>query len=74
MSTSIQNSETAHGLYVLYRALPDETQQFFLQELLQKQANKLEDLALYQACKQAKDEDEFLTDNEKNDFLNSLLT
>lgn len=47
-------------------------QQQFLQELLQKQADKLETLTLYLACKQAKDEDDFLNHDETNQFLNSL--
>lgn len=63
---------TAHNLYALYETLPDETQQFFLQELLQKQADKLETLALYLACQQAKKENEFLNENETTAFMNSL--
>ncbi|MEY4768712.1 MAG: hypothetical protein RL637_1351 [Pseudomonadota bacterium] len=67
----IQNA-TAHSLYALYETLPTETQQFFLQELLQKQAEKLETLALYMACKEAKDENEFLTEDETIAFIDSL--
>lgn len=67
-----QHAMTAHNLYALYETLPNEIQQFFLQELLQKQADKLETLTFYLACKQAKDENEFLTKNETLDFINSL--
>lgn len=67
-----QNAITAHNLYTLYETLPHEMQQSFLQELLQKQSDKLEILTLYLACKQSKDENEFLTDNEIIDFINSL--
>jgi hypothetical protein len=67
-----QNINTAHSLYTLYEALPNETQQQFLQELLQKQADKIEILALYLACKEAKDENEFLTDDEAKEFIDSL--
>jgi hypothetical protein len=67
-----QNATTAHNLYALYETLPDETQQFFLQELLQKQADKLEILTLYLACRQAKEENDFLNDTETMDFINSL--
>ena len=37
-----QNVMTAHSLYVLYETLSDETQRLFLQELLTKQAEKVE--------------------------------
>lgn len=67
-----QNSNTAHSLYVLYETLSNETQQQFLQELIQKQADKLETLVLYIACQEAKDENEFLTEDEATDFINSL--
>lgn len=67
-----QNLNTAHSLYTLYEALPNETQQAFLQELLEKQQQQLEDLAFYLACKQAKDENDFLSESEKHSFINSL--
>ena len=67
-----QNSNAAHSLYVLYETLPNDIQQQFLQELMQKQADKLETLALYLAYKEAKDENEFLTEDEATDFINSL--
>lgn len=67
-----QNSNTAHSLYALYETLPNEVQQVFLQELLQKQADKLETLALYLACQEAKDENEFLTEDETNAFIDNL--
>ena len=38
----IENTLAAHSLYVLYEALSDESQQLFLQELLTKQAEKVE--------------------------------
>lgn len=68
----IQQSNTAHSLYALYETLSNDIQQQFLQELLQKQADKLENLALYLACKDAKDENDFLTECETLDFINSL--
>lgn len=37
-----QNATAAHSLYVLYESLSDETQQLFLQELLTKQAEKVQ--------------------------------
>ncbi len=67
-----QNSNAAHSLYVLYETLSNDVQQQFLQELMQKQADKLETLALYLACKEAKDENEFLTEEETTDFINRL--
>jgi len=67
-----QNSNTAHSLYALYETLPNETQQQFLQELLQKQSDKFETLALYLACQEAKDENEFLTEYETKIFIDSL--
>jgi hypothetical protein len=67
-----QNTNTAHSLYVLYESLPNETQQLFLQELLAKQAEQLETLAFYLACKDTKEENDFLTDSEVQAFINNL--
>lgn len=67
-----QNSNAEHSLYALYETLPNETQQHFLQELLQKQAGKIETLALYLACQEAKHENEFLTADETKAFTDSL--
>lgn len=67
-----QNPVAAHSLYVLYETLSTENQQLFLQELLAKQADKIEKSMFYLACKEAKDENEFLTDDEANAFMNSL--
>lgn len=39
---------------------------------MQKQADKLETLALYLACQEAKDENDFLTEDETTAFINSL--
>jgi len=66
------NEITAHSLYVLYEALTETVQQAFLQELLQNQQEKIEDLALYIACKQAKLENEFLSKEETAAFINQL--
>lgn len=63
---------TAHSLYLLYETLSSETQQQFLLEVFQHQADKLESLALYLACKQVKEEDDFLSEEEKKAFINSL--
>ena len=68
----VQNSNAAHSLYVLYETLSNEIQQQFLQELMQKQSDKLETLALYLACQEAKEENEFLSDDEVADFIKSL--
>jgi Lon protease-like protein len=68
----VQTTNNAQTVYTLYEALPFEMQQQFLQELLQKQTDKLETLTLYLACKQAKEEDDFLNHDETNEFLNSL--
>jgi len=67
-----QNTSTSHNLYELYASLPNETQQAFLQELLQKQQHKIENMAFQLACKQAKDENEFLNDKEATTFIDSL--
>jgi hypothetical protein len=37
-----QQANTAHSLYVLYDTLPNEVQQAFLEELLQKKHEQLE--------------------------------
>ncbi len=67
-----QHLTTAHSLYVLYETLSDETKQLFLQELLITQADRIEASALYLACKEAKEENEFLTDTEAQAFIESL--
>jgi len=61
-----QNITAAHSLYVLYETLSDETQQLFLQELLTKQAEKVES-----SLKQSKQLSKTKTDSntgEKNRF------
>ena len=67
-----QNLTIANNLYALYETLSDDIQQAFLQKLFQKQRDKLENLAFYLACRQAKDENEFLSDSESQDFIKSL--
>jgi hypothetical protein len=63
---------TAHSLYVLYQALPKESKHLFLKELLDKQAEDIEDLALYLTCQQARQENDFLSDEEAKGFINRL--
>ena len=72
MKTQPDNSNTAHSLYALYETLPDSVQREFLSELVQKKRQQLEDLSFYLDCKQAKDENEFLDDNEAQAFIESL--
>ena len=72
MNTQQLNVNTAHSLYALYETLPDIIQRAFLEELCQKKRQELEDLAFYLDCKQAKDENEFLSENEAQAFIQSL--
>ncbi len=65
-------TETAHHFYALYETLPLDAQQAFLKELIENQREQLETLALYLACQQAKDENNFLSEAEAEDFINSL--
>lgn len=65
-------TNTAHRLYALYETLPKTVQQDFLHELLAKQQEQVEQEALFLACQQAKEEGEFLTELETQDFINSL--
>ena len=67
-----EHTHTAHSLYALYETLPIDTQQAFLQELLQNQQERLEDLAFCLACQQAKEENDFLSDGESRAFLEKL--
>ena len=67
-----QQANTAHSLYALYDTLPNEVQQAFLEELLQKKQDQLEDLAFALACKQAKEDSEFISDEEAKAFIQSL--
>ena len=67
-----QQANTAHSLYALYDTLPNEVQQAFLEELLQKKQEQLEDLAFALACKQAKADNEFISDEEAQAFIHSL--
>jgi len=72
MNVEQTNSNTAHSLYAFYETLPDTVQREFLSELVQKKRQELEDLSFYLDCKQAKDENEFLDDNEAQAFIESL--
>ena len=65
-------ADTAHHLYALYETLPVDTQQAFLEELLQKQQDMIDSLLFYLACKQAKDENEFLSDAQGQAFIDRL--
>jgi hypothetical protein len=71
MQTSHQ--ATAHSLYVLYQALPKQSQQLFLKEMLANQAEVMEDTAIYLACEEARNDDVFLTDDECRSFVDGLL-
>lgn len=68
----MQHADAGHRLYSLYETLPSHLQRSFLQELLQKQHAQLDDLAFYLACKQAKDEDDFLSESETQAFMDHL--
>jgi hypothetical protein len=65
------STQTAHSLYVFYETLPNEVQQAFLQELIQKKHQELEDLSFYLDCKDVKDENEFLSEQEQQTFFMS---
>lgn len=65
-------TDTAHSLYALYETLPNEVQQAFLQELIQKRHQELADLSFYLDCKEAKDENEFLNEQDQQAFIDSL--
>ena len=69
---NIESANTAHSLYALYEALPNEVQQAFLEELLGKKQQELEDLAFALACKQAKTESQFLNEQETQAFIQRL--
>ena len=66
------STHTAHSLYVFYETLPNEVQQAFLQELIQKKHQELADLGFYLDCKEAKDENEFLSKQDQQPFIDSL--
>ena len=70
MQTEHQN--TAHSLYALYETLPGPIQQAFWQELMEKQQERLEELAFSLACQQAKAENDFLSEEETEAFIASL--
>jgi hypothetical protein len=72
MNVQQASANTAHSLYAFYETLPDTVQREFLSELVQKKRQELEDLSFYLDCKQAKDENEFLDDNEADAFMESL--
>ena len=72
MNKQQANVSTAHSLYALYETLPDIIQRAFLEELWLKKREELEDLAFYLDCKQAKDENAFLSENEAQAFIKSL--
>jgi len=72
MNAQQASANTAHSLYAFYETLPDTVQREFLSELVQKKRQELEDLSFYLDCKQAKDENEFLDDNEADAFMESL--
>jgi hypothetical protein len=68
---NITQSATAHSLYTLYETLPNEVQQAFLQGLLQKRHQQPVDLDFYLACKEIKEENEFLSEQEQQAFIDN---
>jgi hypothetical protein len=68
----MQDQAIAHSLYVLYQALPEQSKQLFLQEMLTNQAEAMEDTAIYLACQEAQKDDDFLTDDEGRNFIDGL--
>jgi len=69
-----EHMNTAHSLFVLCETLTTDTQQAFLQELLQKQQERLENAAIFLACQQTKEENDFLSDQDSQAFLDSSST
>ncbi len=67
-----QQAESAHSLYSFYETLPNEIQQAFLEELLNKKHQEIENMAFALACKQAKDENQFLGEQETQEFIQNL--
>lgn len=67
-----EHMNTAHSLYVLYETLPTDTQQAFLQELLQKQQERLENADFFLACLKAKEENDFLNEEDSQAFIENL--
>lgn len=67
-----QHQATAHSFYVLFQALPEESKQLFLQEMLTNQAEVMEDTSIYLACQEAQQDNDFLTDSECLNFIDGL--
>ena len=66
------SSNTAHSLYVLYETLPNKVQRAFLQKLVQNNHQELAELSFYLGCKAAKEENEFLSEEEQQAFLENF--
>ena len=66
-----QSLLTSTGFYSLFQALPLEIRQGFLKLLFQENQSELEDLILYLACENARQEG-FLSDIEAQILLESL--
>ena len=62
---------TSTGFYHLFQSLPLEIRQGFLQLLFQNHISELEDLILYLACENSRQEG-FLSELESQSFLESL--
>jgi hypothetical protein len=68
----MQEVLVANNLYHLFESLSLETQSHFLQRLFQERREQLADLAFAVACQQAKEEADFLSPEEAEEFLGSL--
>ena len=66
-----QSLLTSTGFYSLFQTLPLEIRQGFLKLLFQENQSELEDLILYLACENARQEG-FLSDIEAQILLESL--
>ena len=65
-----QHEATAHSLYVLYRALPEESKKLFLRELLGDQA----EMALHKAAQQSSFKPQVKPTDERFADICGLLT
>ncbi len=68
----LKRSNIGHSLYVLFETLPESDKKAFLHELMEQQQETVENEALYLACQQAKEENDFLTEQEAQDFVDHL--
>ena len=67
-----QDAIVAKNLYTLFESLPQEIQQLFLKKLFPEKGTELSEFIFYLACREVKENADFLSEEEAKIFIEGL--